>query len=554
MSTKGVKLKAGLLLIFLTIIGAFGGCRKSIKKEASESRESVFFGVSNELKGLINVKEDSIIPKIAGVQPEASSFILKFYTRRNYKEAWSSHQKLNKNFLELMLLLNDARSFGLDTSLYNIAKIQELKNLAETSDSIQKNKILSKLDVLATNTYFTFATHLNKGVVDPKTGTKKFKGGDVKIDLVAHLNNSLKKENVAAELMQLQPHINGYINLSKALDKYLRINDLNSKTIEIPSCKGDSAECYSKIAQALIEKHYIDTLAAKDRNKIIESLKQFQKQHGLNATGKPSNATKEALAISNYDYYKQIAVNLERLRWESERPSKYIFVNIPAYKLSIVKNNKVSHQHRIIVGTPETPTPELTSSVSNIISNPYWHVPYSISSKEILPLIQKDPEYLASRSFKVYDRNQTPVDPSAVDWKSVSASNLSYSFKQDPGTFNSLGIIKFEFPNRHHVYLHDTPNRELFDKELRCFSHGCMRVEDPLKLSSFLLKDEGREETASMVDSLVRKGTHRYINLKRPVPIYVRYYTAEADEKGNIYFYKDIYGKDEVLKKQLFRK
>jgi L,D-transpeptidase YcbB len=550
-------LNGWLVLFFLAGILITGGCRRSIKKEASGIDEAVFYGVQNEIQKLIEGKgKDSLsLPEIASIRPEASIFIKKFYSERKNKEAWSSHQKLSKNFLELELSLRSANVYGLDTAFYHLDKIHSILSLIKVEENDEKkNRFLAELDILSTNAYLLFAIHMNKGAIDPITLKTTFKGDQLKFDLVKYLEKALKAGSIEVSLVSLQPPQKQYALLQKALERFLNINDINTKVYYVPECTGDSSSCYSRTKEALIAQHYIDTLSAKDKRKLSEAIKNFQHFHGLQETGKPGINTREALAQSTRDKYEQIAVNLERWRWENPWADKHIYVNIPAYRLQIIKKGDPLLSYRVIVGAPKTPTPELSSEVKNVISNPYWNVPYSISSKEILPLLQNDPEYLSSRNFKVYDRNENEIDPNGINWSEVSASNLSYSFRQEPGTFNSLGIIKFDFPNKHGVYVHDTPNHSLFNKETRCLSHGCIRVEDPLTLSNFLFKEEGRHEIAKKVDSLVYNGVHRTVGLKKPISIYIRYRTAEADKEGNVFYFRDIYKKDELIKKGLFKR
>ena len=226
-----------------------------------------------------------------------------------------------------------------------------------------------------------------------------------------------------------------------------------------------------------------------------------------------------------------------------------ILVNIAAYELQVVEDEEVVLSMRVVVGRRYKRTPIFSDTVRYIVLNPYWHVPRSIAVEDLLPKIQHDPSYLERFGMQLVDtvgRDPQAIDPDSVDWSGVTADNFHYRINQEPGRLNALGRIKFVFPNRYDIYLHDTPSHELFEPAQRDFSHGCIRVEKPLDLAAYLMK-KGRHWNREAIEGALDEGTERTIYLPRPIPIHLLYWTAWADEDGTIQFRPDINKADRPL-------
>ena len=245
-------------------------------------------------------------------------------------------------------------------------------------------------------------------------------------------------------------------------------------------------------------------------------------------------------------------MNLNRLRKEVEYGEHFASVNIPGYKLKIVKKSKVQKVFNVIVGKPWTPTPLISSRIEKIIANPYWNVPKSIALNEILPRLKSDSSYLNRNRFKLLDKEQNSIKYSDIDWESASANNFDYLIRQDMSRSNALGIIKFVFPNPYRIYLHDTPNKKLFSNDTRAYSHGCVRLQNPEQFAEYLINENPGNHKNIYIKSLLAKGIHSEIELTEPLDIHIRYLTCEADELNNIYFYNDIYAKDDAQIEILF--
>ena len=288
----------------------------------------------------------------------------------------------------------------------------------------------------------------------------------------------------------------------------------------------------------------------KKDNIFIAALKNFQKAHGLHPDGKIGLHTKNALLLNNKERFEQIAINLERLRWEKRKPARYVYVNLPSYKLRVIDEHMVKKTYDVVVGTPWTKTPLLNSQIEYFITNPKWYVPLSISKNELLPRIKKDPSYLKRHGYKVYDTNSNLLNN--VDWSKVEANNFNIRLQQSPGNGNAMGRIKYYFDSgENNILIHDTNDKSKFSKDIRAYSHGCIRIADPVNFGTTLVSLEN-PNTASSVKKWVDSRQRRKYTFESPIPLYVRYVTCEANSNANITFYQDIYGKDEELKRLLF--
>jgi len=269
----------------------------------------------------------------------------------------------------------------------------------------------------------------------------------------------------------------------------------------------------------------------------------FQSRHGLEQDALVGKATLRALNVSADERSAQIRRNLGRtLRAFDMGRQAFVLVNVPAFEIYLVRDGKTVWSSRVVVGETDAQTPLFESTISSVVLNPTWTVPRSIASEELLPKIQEDPAFLARGSYELRNQEGSSVDPANIDWASLSRSNFPYTLVQRAGPANELGQVKFLFPNKFGVCMHDTPKKHLFNIASRSFSHGCIRLENPIGLAEWLVEPAGwpREQIDAQLDT----GQTRSIKLAEPIPIVVAYLTAVADEAGTVYFYRDVYGID----------
>lgn len=274
------------------------------------------------------------------------------------------------------------------------------------------------------------------------------------------------------------------------------------------------------------------------------ALRRFQVRHGLHATGRLDEATWYALNVPVEDKLRQLRLNFTRVENVAGRlTDRYVLVNIPAASAEAVRNKLVERRHVAIVGRGDRQTPLLSSKIHEINFNPPWHVPKSIIRRDIIGYVQKYPNYLIDNKIRIYDARGNEVDPLSINWRTDEA--VSYAFRQEPGERNSLGRVKINFPNRHAVYLHDTPSKQLFGENFRFASSGCVRIQKVDELVAWLLDSNGGWDVGA-VNAIFDSGALMNVRVKQRVPVHTTYITAWANRQGTVSFRNDIYGFDEA--------
>jgi len=317
----------------------------------------------------------------------------------------------------------------------------------------------------------------------------------------------------------------------------------------------DLADGLSDLAHAdpgwRIQPETFDPVARLDRalttNQIVESLEelkptnpQYVALRNLLADYRTRATDGAAMDAAAKQRIHQIELNLERWRWlPRDLGSTHIIVNIPAYRLDVWEQDKVALSMRVVVGKKETPTPIFNDAMTHLVFSPYWNVPPTIAKNETLPSALRDPSFLQRTNMEVLDAAGNLVDPASIDPSRAE----NYRFRQRPGTQNSLGLVKFMFPNQFNVYLHDTPADSLFARASRSFSHGCVRLQEPQALAEYVLRDQP-EWTADRIAEAMQAGDERTVKLREPLPVYLGYWTADVTPDGTVQFRPDVYGVD----------
>ncbi len=285
-------------------------------------------------------------------------------------------------------------------------------------------------------------------------------------------------------------------------------------------------------------------------DELARAVESFQQRHGLEQDGAVGQNTLAALNVSVEDQIRQILLNLERRRWMPDNPGeRYVFVNLADFELKVVDGPKTVFDTRVVVGAPYHRTPVFSGEMTYLEINPYWNVPPSIARNELLPKIRQDPGYLAANNFELlsdWSDSAKVLDAHTIDWSTVTPERFAYKLRQGPGPGNALGHIKFMFPNRFNVYLHDTPARGLFAKDQRSFSHGCIRVANPEQLGAFVLDRQDGWSLAE-IEAAIATGQRMVVPLQEPLPVHITYLTAWVNKDGSVNFRRDVYGRDEIL-------
>lgn len=511
-----------ILLLFVTCLKCSAPTKAESKEEEIHMREllSAKFNSSDQL--IYNA--DTLL---------ASAEVLSFYNTNAFSPIWTTPSALNPNGDTLFSLIENAYAYGLLPEMF---RYTYLSKLVDSS--------LVDAEVMLTNAYFLYATHLEYGCIDSISKTYVWKKDSVKYSIEEELNTLLQGKPVKPTLLAHQPKFWDYIQLQKGLAQFLTHFKLDTNTYTIPPFKKDSLQCYQAANKALLGHDFLDSTNYTNDSIFIEKLKHFQLINGLKDDAVVGKWTARSLAKSNKDRFFQAALALEKWRWKKAYPAKYIRVNIPEYTLVFVDSSKIKRKHRVVVGAYATQTFEFQAQMKRFITNPFWHVPYSISSTELLANSRKDSTYLSRRGYKLFQEG-SQVDPTSVNWSSVKESNFPYKVRQDGGGSNSLGKIKFLFPNKHSIYIHDTPSKRLFANDVRAYSHGCVRLHQPFDLAKALLVSDHQKINPDSLTSLIKRGIQKVVELNDPFPVYLEYITAVGDSSGMIHFLPDVYGRDE---------
>lgn len=470
-----------------------------------------------------------------------------FYSSVDYRPVWTLNTALSDRAETLIGMLGDARMYGLDSSLFAMGEIRN--ELACMKNRNMQDRYLAsrmKLELLLTDACLQYMTYLKMGYREFDTALFS---GPAAAELPLILSRAMEGDDFRQSILSVQPSFTEYRKLQQALAGFLNHTVITDARVSIPDPSKDSVLFRQAARQVLENLGYLKPGSTEEH--FLPALKKFQYFHGLEPDGKPGRNTREALAQSTGDRYRQIALNLDRMRKENPAAQQYVFVNIPAYQMRIYKENKMIGNSRVIVGTVKTPTPLVSSRIERIITNPVWQVPRSITVNEMLPRLKSDSGYLSRNRLRLMDENRNAIAYHEVDWNTVSADNFSLRVRQESGSDNSLGRVKFVFPNPYSVYLHDTPGKQSFSKDIRAMSHGCVRVQHPEMLADYLVREfSGRKGDVDVV-GWINNGIRREINLEQPVDLYIQYITCEADDDLNIFFYSDIYGRDKKDLKKL---
>jgi len=527
--------KIASLLLLTTLLFACSEAEKS--KDEIQSFEHQNIPMTEKIK---KATQSDYLNSI-GIPKLAHEFVRSYYEQRGFKSRWSKDKSLTKEGEELKATLVNKVALGVPDIRFNYGK---------TDNFIQDEIWLTAATSMVIN-------DLENGIID----FEKKKQKKVACINAATFEETVKLDRdseIKAQFIAFGPEDSTYQVLGKGLMDFLDLYPMDTSTFEVRSVKYDSTEAVTKARLALISKGYFPA-EIKDTTGVLDSLKTFQLHNGLKPDGVIGKYTSKALNESTHRKVERIILAMDKIRSDREYPNKYIRINIPEYKLRYFINDSLKSDHNIVVGKYANQTPELESKLRKIVVYPYWNVPYSISSKEILPALKYNNEYLAKHNYKIYKSGEE-VDPLTVDWKSIRQNAFPYKVVQDPGRANSLGVIKFDFYNEHSVYFHDTPSKGLFGADVRAYSHGCMRTQHPVDLAKVILSRDsipyrGNEYKPDSLDSILGRQTdfNFAIKLTDPIPIYVDYVTV-ARYKDRMIVHIDIYGRDEEYLKIMRQK
>lgn len=460
---------------------------------------------------------------------------------------WSANGKMHPATASLLQWISTADNYGLVPGHFHSKALDDAARRLEAGAAAAKNAALwAKMDVMLTDAFMKMAYQLHYGVAPRDSITLRRDSLLTDETLAALMQDALGLGNVSAVLQRQEPPHAGYTAL-KAAVRLFKQQYANRYWDTLPQQYTDTPLFRQLLTSRLIQSGHLDSLLQVDSVTLRNAVRAFQREFNIYPDGVVGKQTVQVLNKRPAEWLLQAAVNLDRWRKLPDTlPERYLMVNIPAFRLTVLEHEDTVLDSRVIVGAPRTRTPVLNSVMTNFVLFPYWRVPYSIVFKEMLPQIKKDPYYLIEKNLEVVTHDGEVVDPDTINWAKLGRNHFPYVLRQMDGLDNSLGIMKFNFFNKYSVYLHDTNNRTLFSNSNRALSHGCVRVQQWDSLAMYMVREDPKPGMRDSVRTWLQREEKRQYNLARRLPIYVRYFTAEM-RYGRVQFYEDIYGEDKVL-------
>jgi murein L,D-transpeptidase YcbB/YkuD len=462
--------------------------------------------------------------------------IQSFYNHRNYQFAWFFPDGLADFVPTFLGLQNDYIHYSGDSSLYNAALVARIDSLKLLKKINPKDTSVVNTELLLTEQFFKYTSRAYAG--DHRINAQELNWyiPRKKINTEAFLDSLLK--NKAQNLSAYEPVNRQYNLLKEHLLNYYQIRKNQTWDSLVPDRKkykeGNTYDIIPEIKQRLFA---LGDLPEADTTLLLDStlttaVKRFQTRFGLKQDGQIGAAFFREINVPIQERIQQILINMERIRWVPATPTTdYLLVNIPEYKLHVYEEGNLAFSMNVVVGSEAHNTVIFSGTLNQVVFSPYWNVPPSILKNEILPGIKRRPNYLATHN---------------MEWNGNAV-------RQKPGPKNSLGLVKFLFPNSYNIYLHDTPSKNLFGESSRAFSHGCIRLSEPKKLAEFLLRKDSTWNETKITEAM-NLGKEKYVRLrgKAEIPVFIGYFTTWVDQDGLLNFRRDIYGHDKKMTERLF--
>lgn len=463
--------------------------------------------------------------------------IKSFYNSRNYQYAWFSPEGMPEHTLSFWNMLKNYLNYSRDSSVYQRALYQKMDSLQQKPPvAIQNTGFYQKLEVELTKYLYLYADHAYAYDADFDMKSLEWYVPRKKLTLQEKLESAIAKTDQYAD--EFAPSNPQYKRLRDQLIKYKTIKDaggwpiVNSTEEEIQ--RGYKNEVVKTLKKRLKAEGFLEgedsTFTNSYDSATAVAINALKRTYGYKEDGKAGKTFLKEVNIPVNERIQQILINMERMRWiptQTGDTGRAIMVNIPEYKLHVYEGGKPVWDMNVVVGKEGTSTTVFTGRLSTIVFSPYWNVPSSIAKNEVIP---KGGRYMARNHYEYYNGGHV---------------------RQKPGPWNSLGLVKFLFPNSYNIYFHDSPAKSLFNRDKRSYSHGCIRLKEPAKLARYLLNDT-LKWNAKIIDSTMRSGKEKYVKIKRPLPVLITYFTAWVNNGDSLNFREDVYGHDGVMAKKMF--
>ncbi len=525
------------VLIALVFIGSFISCTSSSKKSEAQSPgrdTSITPAVSYSTLFLDSMFMEKFIAK-QGYKDSLAARLRTFYDQRNYEYAWFFKDGMADHTTSFYEIYNEYIGYSGDSSLYS-PRLQQLYDSAFSGNLNPEDSLTAKAEILFTVQFFRYATKAYQG--NNRLNTKELDWfiPRKKIDPVALLDTMLKNKD--KDLSAYEPINRQYKLLKEQLLKYYEIEKRGGWPFIKSDKKNYKLNDTSAALVAVKKRLYLSGDLIKEdtttlfTKELEEGVKKFERRYGFKEDGVITTSLINEMNRPVQERLQQILINMERIKWLPAQPATdFLLVNIPEYKLHVYKKGEYAFNMNVVTGSVANSTVIFSGTLKHVVFSPYWNVPPGILKDEVLPGIAKNKNYLASHN---------------MEWNGGAV-------RQKPGPRNSLGLVKFLFPNSYNIYLHDSPAKSLFNEEKRAFSHGCIRVGEPKKLAQFLLRNDATWDSIKITRAM-NAGKEQYVNIKETVPVFIGYFTAWVDRNGKLNFRDDVYGHDKKMKERFFGK
>lgn len=488
-----------------------------------------------------------------------------FYQNREFAPKWFGIDGFRPTALTLVEAIRKAEGEGLDSEDYHLKVIEqmmrELSDEAFPPDGSAAYR-WADLDLMLTDAYLLLGSHLSAGRINPENLHADWLLSPRSMELVDLLGRTESPTQLIHQLNQLKPRHRGYRDLVAALHHLRNIGSRGGWPQALPGHTirpGDKDDAVIAIRQRLslsgdLRDGPVPDMAETYDPALVLAVLRFQWRHGLDPDGVIGPKTIAALNVTVQRRIRQIELNLERWRWlPRDLGDRYIVVNTAAFFLKVMEHGREKLEMRVVVGRPARQSPVFSADMTYMVLNPYWNVPHKLAVEDILPKAKKDVNYLIDQHFMVFEgweEDAEELDPQAIQWGDYNKRQFPFRLRQEPGRKNALGRIKFMFPNRFAVYLHDTPQKSLFARSQRDFSSGCIRLEDARALAGYLLSEDPNWAPEALL-AAIAQGSRQVVHVPRPIPVHLHYMTAWVDPDGTLQFREDIYKRDKKLDRAL---
>ena len=466
---------------------------------------------------------------------------------RQFAPAWSGGTRLD----HLIAALRDVELDGLDPADYHYEALQALRAELRSGAGLPATE-QADLELLATDAMALALFHLYGGKVDPvRLSTQwNYPTRPARTPSARELLTlAIDSGRIVETFIEVRPEHVWYRRGREHLREYRRIAATGGwpDVPDGPTLKAGMTDPRVPVLRRRLEITGDLGVARITEPELFDptleqAVKHFQTRHGMTADGAVGAATRAAMNVPVGARVDQLRVNLERGRWVlHEIKGEFVLVDVAGFDVAYFRNDEPIWTSKVVVGRPYRETPVFRSEITYVVLNPTWTIPPGILAKDTLPAVKRDPGYLTRHRIRVIDSSGGEVSPWSVDWNRYGNS-VPYQFRQDPGPDNSLGLVKIMFPNPYLVYLHDSPAKSLYDRDERAFSSGCIRVAKPFELTELVLNDA--QWNAAAIQNVIASGKTRTVNLAKPVPVLILYWTAQPTPDGQILFRNDVYGRD----------